>query len=358
VSEETGGPISSSSANTHQKSNHQKGEKTRGQHTEKTLAAPERKITHGTQKKEKLPPIKEKLPSQKLEVYTEEWETTMRRFQHLRKYPPEQVIEYMEQQRLGVPWTFGTTETYLTAAAVENHPAIRRYKKFLKKNVKVETKARTRPFRKRHLRRLLRSQTRRTRNIDLAIEIAFTFGQRVSDILQLHHDDVSYVRIVGKKFLVLLVRRGKTITCTGPYTLHLPASHRLALLLHNLKHRRPAFLFSSRSSEITKGTGNLPQLSPAERSRMSARVRCRLRSIKPTLGTRSIRRGGLQRLATEVGLPLPTIQESFSKHTMLQRLGEYLEHFRYSTTQATVHAQACCPILRQAPITETAEEGV
>jgi hypothetical protein len=190
----------------------------------------------------------------------------------------------------GVPWTFGTTETYLTAAAVGNHPAIRRYRKFLRKNVKVEKKTRTTPFRTRHLRRLLRSQSRRTKNIDLAIESAFTFGQRVSDMLQLHHDDVSYVRIMGEKFLVLLVRRGKTITCTGPYTLHLPANHHLASLLSSLKRRRPAFLFSSRPGEIKTGTGNLPQLTPAERTRLSKRVRCRLQGIKPTLGTRSIRR--------------------------------------------------------------------
>lgn len=153
------------------------------------------------------------------------------------------------------------------------------------------------------------------------IAVAFLNGQRISDMIQLAAADIT----CNEEFVLLTVRRGKTISVSShPYTLWLrrktfPAEE----LLHIAKTASVEdrlFLFSQTNSD-------------RERDTVLLNIRSILLSVNESLELRSIRRGGLQRMAI-LGFPLETILE-FSRHASVPMLMRYLNWGQHSTHRQT-----------------------
>ena len=156
----------------------------------------------------------------------------------------------------------------------------------------------------------------------LIICVAYLLGQRVSDMAQLAPGDLTLE--FQNTTICITVRRGKVIQYIRPYVLHLSSQCPVAQALWHLRSVRQhhAFLFSETNSM-------------KERTKLGTKIRNILKTIHPDLEQRSIRRGGLERMATH-DVPLQTIQENFSKHTTIEMLLGYLRHGAVSSHQAQV----------------------
>jgi integrase len=143
-----------------------------------------------------------------------------------------------------------------------------------------------------------------------AILLAYAHGQRISDVVQLHYDDV----VEGNSFVSLFRRRGKVVTSTEAFTTHLGARTPLASLV--LKQARQA---SSEQSFLFTKHNTLK-----ERQVFLSQIKRTLHSLSPELELRSIRRGGLMQMAVN-GEPLETIRELLSKHSSNKTLLGYLD---------------------------------
>ncbi len=148
------------------------------------------------------------------------------------------------------------------------------------------------------------------------VMFAFLNGQRISDMLQLAVADLN----VTESFLMITVRRGKTMSVSQPYTLWMrrgryPAET-LIDLASNAKKDQRLFLFSEFNSE-------------EERSKMSHVIRDMITSINDQLELRSLRRGGLQRMA-QLGFSMDVLLQ-FSRHSDVKMLMRYLAWGEHST---------------------------
>jgi integrase len=133
----------------------------------------------------------------------------------------------------------------------------------------------------------------------LAVVLAFAFGQRIADILQIHENDV----VPHDGGMCITIRRGKVVPLIGPYVLQVRQGI-VSLALWTVAHRRH----------------NSP-IFPAETSQAVRRL---LKQQHPALELRSIRRGGLSHLAKTV--PLDALRRHFSKHASEAMLLRYLGH--------------------------------
>jgi hypothetical protein len=145
---------------------------------------------------------------------------------------------------------------------------------------------------------------------------AFILGQRISDMIQLAVADLH----VTEEFLMITVRRGKTMMTTQPYTLWLrrnryPAEA-LISIMKSAKTQGRLFLFSE---------FNLDE----ERQKVLQRIRDMLTSVNDQLELRSLRRGGLQRMAG-LGVKLETVLH-FSRHSDVSTLLRYLNWGKHAT---------------------------
>lgn len=137
----------------------------------------------------------------------------------------------------------------------------------------------------------------------------FLLGQRISDMIQLAVFDLRPT----KEFLMITIRRGKTMGISTPYTLWLRRNEYPTESLidcANLAQKENRLYLFSRSN------------SDDERSKILQFIREMLTSINDQLELRSIRRGGLHRMA-QLGHKLDTILE-FSRHADVKMLMRYL----------------------------------
>ena len=145
---------------------------------------------------------------------------------------------------------------------------------------------------------------------------AFSNGQRISDMIQIAVADLD----VTENFLMITIRRGKTMTVSKPYTLWMrrnryPTETLIEVAASATKCGR-LFLFSEFNSE-------------EERSKVLHTIRDMITSVNDLLELRSFRRGGLQLMAQN-GFSLDTIL-NFSRHSDKAMLMRYLNWGQHST---------------------------
>lgn len=150
------------------------------------------------------------------------------------------------------------------------------------------------------------------------VMMTFVLGQRISDMIQLAAADL----VVEEKFLRITVRRGKTMQVSQPYTLWLRRNSYPTESLIELKKEadrsRRLFLFSETNSD-------------SERSQTLQIIKEMLLCVNENLELRSIRRGGLQRMAHN-GEKLETII-LFSRHADVKMLLRYLNWGQHANDQ-------------------------
>ena len=145
--------------------------------------------------------------------------------------------------------------------------------------------------------------------------MAFLNGQRISDMVQLGVADL----MLNDEYLMITVRRGKTVPTTGPYTLWMrrneyPTETLIATAQQAMKEKR-LFLFSDTNAN-------------EEREKILQKIKDMIFSIDDDLELRSFRRGGLQRMAS-LGFNTETLLQ-FSRHTDAQMLMRYLNWGQHS----------------------------
>lgn len=146
------------------------------------------------------------------------------------------------------------------------------------------------------------------------VMFAFINGQRISDMIQLASTDMEE----QGNFLKVTIRRGKTMMVSKPYTLWIRKGTYPTEELIELKKAscERLFLFSATNSE-------------AERNSTLNVIRMMLMKTNPDLELRSIRRGGLQRMA-QLGFSMQKII-AFSRHADEPMLMRYLGWGQCST---------------------------
>ena len=141
------------------------------------------------------------------------------------------------------------------------------------------------------------------------VSLAFLNGQRISDAIQIAVADV----VVNGEFVMITMRRGKTMSVSQPYTLWLRKgrypSEDLLQTMTNAQIQKRLFLFTEFNTE-------------EERSKVLQMIKDMLTSVNEELELRSIRRGGLQRMAS-LGFTLERIL-NFSRHSDTPMLMRYL----------------------------------
>lgn len=137
----------------------------------------------------------------------------------------------------------------------------------------------------------------------------FLLGQRISDMVQLAVFDLR----PSEKHLMITIRRGKTMGVSTPYTLWLRRgeypTESLIQCAKNAQSEKRLYLFSSFNSDD-------------ERAKVLHFIREMLTSVNEQLELRSIRRGGLHRMA-QLGHKIESILE-FSRHADAKMLMRYL----------------------------------
>lgn len=176
----------------------------------------------------------------------------------------------------------------------------------------------------------------------LCLALSWLYGQRPSDMVQLHRNDISEIRLGQRRLLHCIFRRGKTVGSQGPHSIHIPWTTKglpiRKMILQLLRETSDPFIFVPTVSDNRHGKG-LPQIPPKLRATLTKQMGCILHLVDPSLKVWSVRRGGLQRLAT-LGLTPEEIREHFSHHARSTTLSSYLEHHKYDIVQAKFHNRA------------------
>ena len=190
-------------------------------------------------------------------------------------------------------------------------------------------KARATTFRVKFPRPLLREQMKSivARSLDseyastALILVAWTLGQRISDMLQVATANVS---VASDGHVHVLFSQGKTIgKVIQPYHLFLEAGSEPATLLLKVQEnaRRNRWLFL-----VT------PSNADADVEPVKDQIRMILALEAQTLQLRSIRRGGLQAMASKPGVSLEEVLK-FSKHQCVATLYTYLDYGAAATNE-------------------------
>lgn len=157
-----------------------------------------------------------------------------------------------------------------------------------------------------------------------AIGLAFVCGQRISDVIQLAARDFQVVDNGDLALLVATVRRGKVMSMIHPYPIAVPRNSWIAVtLIAEITAATDAqrlFVFTATND-------------PRERAAELSRIASMLTSVDEQLELRSVRRGGLTRMAS-MGFPLDKIL-LFSQHRDPQMLRRYLNWGVSSTATLT-----------------------
>lgn len=150
----------------------------------------------------------------------------------------------------------------------------------------------------------------------LAIALAWSLGQRISDVAQLRKADIT----MHGDVLAITVRKGKVVPIIGPYVLSMASSHPLAMPLWSQCQKPGCHLFLEEDSD-------------EQRAAFAKRVQRALSLLNCGLEARSIRRGGLQSMAA-MNWPLDRILQ-FSQHRSEQMLLRYLDYGRAASHRTT-----------------------
>jgi hypothetical protein len=166
---------------------------------------------------------------------------------------------------------------------------------------------------------------------------SFILGQRISDLIQLAVADLH----VTEEVLMITVRRGKTMMTTQPYTLWLRRNRypteALISIMKSAKTQGRLFLFSE---------FNLDE----ERQKVLQRIREMLTSVNDQLELRSLRRGGLQRMAS-LEVKLETVLH-FSRHSDVSMLLRYLNWGKHAKHRQQEMLEAIDSSTRDMNLTE------
>ena len=259
----------------------------------------------------------------------------------------ERIFETMRQE---AKWRWSTASNYAGAIVelkkgfMELQKPSRAFKKwvsFIDGQAIMEKKRIINPMTSEHARQLfiLLSKSNvwgEKEKTQLLLLFSWVFGQRPSDTAQVSLDDIQKTSFKQHHFLLLTYRRGKTIKHTGPFTLHVESSSPLHLLVRKLSKVQKAcgcvFLF-------THNVVRDPEVPQSERKRITSACLLALRSLSKKLECRSVRRGGLQRLAKS-GMSLHKIRTHFSHHKNEKMLRDYLGFGRYCKHQISSHQKA------------------
>jgi integrase len=151
------------------------------------------------------------------------------------------------------------------------------------------------------------------------IGLSYVAGQRMSDVAQLQTGD--FVLKPGR--ILITFFRGKVIPRIGPYTISIPmeGGHNGSCLVARriivlLRETPAGFILTKNNTE-------------SERATVATAVAAELKMIASDLEVKSIRKGGLIRLA-QGGAPIESIL-LFSKHATVSMLYRYLEWGRAAT---------------------------
>lgn len=153
---------------------------------------------------------------------------------------------------------------------------------------------------------------------------SWALGQRLGDFLQLALSDFLVSQVRDRLLLCITIRRGKVMSVTQPYTLFLQAdTYPATALLKAAKEARTHQQLFLCSNYNTK----------EEREAFAHLTAVLITSVDEHLEMRSVRRGGLQEMATR-GCSLAEIL-TFSNHRSEDMLLRYLNWGQMSTTRAT-----------------------
>lgn len=167
--------------------------------------------------------------------------------------------------------------------------------------------------------------------------MAFILGQRISDMVQLAVFDIQPT----ERELMITVRRGKTMSVSPPYTLWMNRNQypteTIIEVAAQAKREGRLFLLSELNSD-------------EERSQIGETIRDMLTSVNDRLELRSIRRGGLQRMAGS-GVPISTVLH-FSRHADEQMLMRYLSWGAHAAERQQVMLQVVESMTRDMTVTD------
>ena len=189
-------------------------------------------------------------------------------------------------------------------------------------------------------------KAKRESTLSTALRTAFLLGQRVGDVLQLERSRVAEMQDMAShqatNLLTLQFRKGKTTRRRDPYTLHIPRSNPLTTELLQLAHP---------TSAIASPALFTPQ---AHRLQALVTIRTALQQVNPKLCILSVRRGGLQQLAS-LGVSTETLL-AHSRHTTTAMLDRYLNWGSFNLNpvrdvlaHAAVHSAPTNPTVYIAP---------
>ena len=226
-------------------------------------------------------------------------------------------------------WAPATRESYWTSMmalkAVFEEPTKAVDKKILKdlRGTSWSTATGDTPvMTKQHAKQLATLDGSQEEDLATIVLAAWWLGQRIGDMLKLAPEDVKQV---SPKLGMLTIRRGKVTSKIGPFTIGFDpngAEGRMNKLLTLAKRRSTQkFLVLSSLDDF---------------EHQSEKVATLLKRIDPALGRRSIRKGGLIRMANN-GMEIKDLL-SFSKHVSEHMLMRYLGGGQEATAQLTRQA--------------------
>jgi hypothetical protein len=251
-------------------------------------------------------------------TYSTGYMRSQERFLFLLEVPPDERFLRFEQEcyhRALAPttahcyWVAFATLDKMMAASCQTTPAVQRVSSILESRIALHPVAFPLCLTKELRDRFSDKFTASHFGIVALVEACWVLGQRFSDFIQLAISDF----LIRTDTVIITVRRGKTIVHTKPYSLALDRHCRVTKNLLTVRQAAAdqGWLFlTSRTNDI------------ASRKALGLRTTSLLTEIDERLELRSIRRGGLQHMASLHHHPDKI--RLFSKHSTEEMLMRYL----------------------------------
>jgi hypothetical protein len=288
------------------------------------------------------------------ECNTAAWCKTLARMAFLAAMGNRRMIKCFKQQAACKSWASGTCGTYFNAI-IELKKAIgapllglNKFSKWITQQALVAEREMAMPLTSDHFKVLTTGLhtdswwTNAQSRLRLVLALSWLFGHRPSDMVQLHRNDITEIKLGRQRMLHCIFRRGKTVGSQGPHSIHIPWKTKdlplRKMIMQLMRETQGPFIFVPSVADNRRARGLL-QIPPRLRTTLTKQMGCILHLVDPSLKIWSVRRGGLQRLAT-LGLTPDEIREHFSHHARSTTLSSYLEHHKYDTVQAEFHSMA------------------
>lgn len=257
-------------------------------------------------------------------TYSGGYMKTQERFLFLLDEPPDTRFERFEKECYLRALAPTTAHAYwITFVSVDKivsgqctTPAEKRVSKILENRANRYPVAFPRPLEHEVRRRFVQRYRQDFPMITALVEACWVLGQRYGDFLQIAVNDFT----IEDSEVKIIIRRGKTVSYTKPYTLTLDK---------NLDVTRN--LLAVRQKAMENGWLFLISKYPCDETakRVSQQTSNLLAAIDERLEIRSIRRGGLQHMASQK-VPISTIR-LLSQHKSDEMLLRYLDWGRVAT---------------------------